>query len=79
MKSKYNPGDVIDNYAPTLTFGGRSFTVSEETCNLGPVEDGSSDCIAGVEGADAVGDVFLQNVYSIYDVGQLRAGFAELA
>ncbi|KAG0706899.1 aspartic peptidase domain-containing protein [Suillus ampliporus] len=77
------PCDIIDDYAPTLTFGGYPFTVSGETFNLGPIEVGSSDCLAGVAGADVdfwvVGDVFLQNVYSIFDMDGLRVGFAELA
>lgn len=77
------PCDTIANYAPTLTFGGHPFTVSGNTFNLGPTEEGSSDCLAGVAGAEdidfwIVGDVFLQNVYSIYDVGRLQVGFAEL-
>ncbi|KAG1843133.1 aspartic peptidase domain-containing protein [Suillus subalutaceus] len=77
------PCDIIDNYAPTLTFGGHPVTVSGDTFNLGPTEERSSDCLAGVAGADVdfwiVGDVFLQNVYSIFDMGELRVGFAELA
>jgi cathepsin D len=76
------PCDIIDNYVPTLTFGGHSFTVSGDTFNLGPVEEGSSNCLAGIAGGDVdfwvVGDVFLQNVYSIFDMGGLRVGFAEL-
>lgn len=77
------PCDKIDNYAPTLTFGGHPFTVSGDTFNLGPIEEGSSDCLAGIAGADVdfwvVGDVFLQNVYSIFDMRGLQVGFAELA
>ncbi|KAG1819974.1 aspartic peptidase domain-containing protein [Suillus variegatus] len=77
------PCDIIEKYAPTLTFGGHPFTVSGDTFNLGPVEVGSSDCVAGIAGSDdvdfwVVGDVFLQNVYSIFDMCKLRVGFAEL-
>lgn len=78
------PCDIIEKYAPTLIFGGHPFTVSGDTFNLGPVEVGSSDCVAGIAGSDdvdfwVVGDVFLQNVYSIFDMCKLRVGFAELA
>lgn len=78
------PCNIIENYAPTLTFGGHPFAVSGDTFNLGPLEEGSSDCLAGIAGAEdidfwIVGDVFLQNVYSIFDMGGLRVGFAELA
>lgn len=78
------PCDTIGSYTPTLTFGGRGFNVSEDTFNLGPESDGSSDCVGGIAGTSSVdfwvvGGVFLQNVYTVFDNGNLRVGFAELA
>lgn len=52
-----------------LTLGGRTFTISAATFNLGQVSSGSADCVGGLiaddsEGFWIIGDVFLQNVYT---------------
>lgn len=78
------PCDTIGSYTPILTFGGRGFSVSEETFNIGPASSGSSDCLGGIAGMSSVdfwviGGVFLQNVYTVFDKGNLQVGFAELA
>ncbi|KAG1747412.1 Asp-domain-containing protein [Suillus lakei] len=79
------PCSTIDSIAPTLTFGSKDFAVSAATFNLGPVSQGSSDCIAGIAGSQGmgdywiVGDVFMQNVYSIFDMGSGLVGFADLS
>ncbi|KAF8553168.1 acid protease [Imleria badia] len=68
-----------------LSFGGTSFPISVSALNLGPVSSGSSDCVSGLVGQDVgssfwiVGDVFLQGVYTAFDVGNTRVGFATLA
>ncbi|KZT25193.1 acid protease [Neolentinus lepideus HHB14362 ss-1] len=75
------------NAIPTigLTFGGRTFDISPETFNLGPVESGSNRCVGGVVGQSSldnfwiVGDVFLRNVYTAFDMGQNQVGFAKLS
>ncbi|KAG2747955.1 acid protease [Suillus brevipes Sb2] len=78
------PCDIIGNYTPTLKFGGQLFPVSESTFNLGPVHENSTDCIAGLTGMPGIGErwiignVFLQNVYTIFDVGNTEVGFAKL-
>ncbi|KAH0838835.1 Asp-domain-containing protein [Lanmaoa asiatica] len=69
----------------SFTFGGTSFTISAATLNIGLVSSGSTDCVSGIVGQDTgfsswiVGDVFLQNVYTTFDFGNNRVGFARLA
>jgi cathepsin D len=68
----------------TLTFGGRQFPISLDTFNLGQVSAGSTNCVGGVVSESGlsfwvVGDVFLQNVYTVFDVGNEQVRFANLA
>ncbi|KIJ14858.1 hypothetical protein PAXINDRAFT_180872 [Paxillus involutus ATCC 200175] len=69
----------------SLTFGGTSFPISADTLNIGQVSPNSSDCVGGIVSQDIgasfwiVGDVFLANVYTAFDVGNSRVGFATLA
>lgn len=73
------------NSAPSvsLTFGGVSFPISASAFNLGQVSSGSSQCVGGIVGSDEdfwiVGDVFMSNVYTVFDYGNSRVGFAKLA
>lgn len=76
------PCDSIPNIS--LTFGGKAFSISADTFNLGQAEQGSSDCVGGIIGQDVgdawiVGDVFLQNVYTSFNVNDETVGFANLA
>ncbi|KAH7914900.1 acid protease [Hygrophoropsis aurantiaca] len=75
-----------DNFPnATMEIGGRSFALSSETFNLGPVKYQSPDCVGGLVASDVLndlwilGDVFLRNTYTIFDVGNTQVGFAELA
>ena len=69
----------------SITIGGRAFTISPTLFNQGVVSVGSTQCVGGVAAAPqtkppirywTLGDVFLQNVYSIYDMGANQVGFA---
>ncbi|KAI0696817.1 aspartic peptidase domain-containing protein [Cytidiella melzeri] len=67
----------------SFTFGGKAFNIAPNLFNLGRVSKGSSLCVGGVVASSSfdfwiVGDVFLQNVYTSYDLGQNRVGFATL-
>ncbi|KZT25187.1 acid protease [Neolentinus lepideus HHB14362 ss-1] len=73
--------------APTvsLKFGGRAFSISPSIFNLGRVSQDSSQCVGGIVDSGMtglqfwiVGDIFLRNVYTVFDVGQSRVGFAPL-
>ncbi|PCH41742.1 acid protease [Wolfiporia cocos MD-104 SS10] len=68
----------------SLTFAGRTFDVSKEDMNLGPVSPGSQDCLSGIMGTDGmqfwiVGDLFMRSYYTVFDMEQNRVGFADLA
>ncbi|KAI0257920.1 hypothetical protein BC834DRAFT_848155 [Gloeopeniophorella convolvens] len=74
------------NTPVSVTFGGKEFKVDPKTFSLGPADQGGSDCVAGLASDDSIGsqfwifgDVFLQNVYTAFDVGKSSVGFAELA
>ncbi|TCD66598.1 hypothetical protein EIP91_001155 [Steccherinum ochraceum] len=71
----------------SLTFGGVSFPIDPTLFNQGTVPGNTDQCLGAVVAAPqtkppqrfwSVGDVFLQTVYSIYDVSQNRVGFATL-
>jgi len=92
--AKYAPqyGDGIYtipcNFNTPISFyvGGKEVKISPASFNLGPVTTGSDTCLAGASWDDSLtgqfwilGDVFLQNVYTAWDVGNKRIGFADLA
>ncbi|KAI0280403.1 acid protease [Russula aff. rugulosa BPL654] len=70
----------------SINVGGKEVRISPATFNLGPVSQGSDLCMAGAAADPTLtgeswilGDVFLQNVYTAWDVGGSRIGFATLA
>lgn len=71
--------------AVSITLGGKSFPLSAETLNQGTMDSSGTICIGAIHGSDEVGDqwilgdVFMRNVYSAFDVENSRVGFAELA
>jgi len=68
-----------------FTIGGTSFKMSKESLDLGPVSLNSADCVGSIVGSDIakdlaiIGTAFLTNVYTSFDVGNKRVGFATLA
>ncbi|KAF9221245.1 acid protease [Gyrodon lividus] len=64
-----------------FAFGDTSFPIS---INTGATFPGSEDCVGAIVGADLgelnwiVGSTFLRNVYTAFDVGNMRVGFAAI-
>ncbi|KAJ7591279.1 acid protease [Mycena floridula] len=76
------PCDAIPDISFTFA-DSRAFTMSPETFNLGSESESSSDCVGSIAAADlgefwVVGDAFMQNVYTSFDVGKKQVGFATL-
>jgi len=76
------------NSVPTVAFswGGKSWSISSDNFNLGPVTQGSSSCVGALSGQDpglgstvwVLGDSFMKNVYTTFDFSQNAVGFATL-
>ncbi|KAF9225048.1 acid protease [Gyrodon lividus] len=81
----YRPGYYTFpcNNVPKVNFtlGGTSFGISAEQFNLGAIFYGSPNCVGAIVATHAisswiVGHAFLANVYTVFDVANMRIGFA---
>jgi len=71
----------------SMKFNGTTFNISPKTYNVGAIVSslGNTTCVGGFgtipthTGFWVIGDVFLRNVYTEFDYGKLRVGFAHLA
>ncbi|KAF8266877.1 acid protease [Lactarius quietus] len=66
----------------SLHFGGTSFVVQNSTFNLGTYNSDPNACVGSFVANDEfglwiLGDVFLENVYTEFDIGNQRLGFAQ--
>lgn len=62
-----------------MKFGSQSYTINPADFNLGPVSSGSSSCVGGVFGGSSdatIGDLFIKNVYTVFNYGTSSVGFA---
>ncbi|KAJ7206535.1 acid protease [Mycena pura] len=71
----------------SFSWGGQDWAISADNLNLGTTADGSSDCVASLAAQDLglgtdvwlLGDAFMKNVYTVFDMDQEAVGFAQLA
>ncbi|KAG1778406.1 aspartic peptidase domain-containing protein [Suillus placidus] len=71
----------------SITLGGKSIPLSADSLNLGPTDSSGNTCFGAIQAMDSLGDQFqwilgdvlMRNVYTIFDVGHARVGFADLA
>ena len=72
---------------PTITFtlGGTEYQLTGADYVLKITQDGETQCLLGIEGADTpndlfiLGDVFIKNFYVHFDFGNSQVGFANAA
>ncbi|KAF9220178.1 acid protease [Gyrodon lividus] len=75
--------NVIPSLSVSFTFGGTPFPISAESLILARVDSNSNDCIGTIIAGGfpfwVIGTIFLNQVYTVFDVANARVGFATLA
>jgi cathepsin D len=69
----------------SFTIAGKDFPMTD-SLNFGPIQEGSTECVGSII-ADAnigsqfwiLGDAFMTNYYTVFDLGNSQVGFANLA
>jgi hypothetical protein len=77
-----------DENFPSIAFNisDTSMLLPSTSFKLGPVQFGLKECVGGIVGAPTtdltwqwlLGDIFLENYYTIFDYANLKIGFANL-
>ncbi|CAK5266672.1 unnamed protein product [Mycena citricolor] len=70
----------------SINYGGKDWTISSANLNLGRTSSGSSSCVSSLAAQDLglgsrvflLGDSFMKNQYTVFDVDRNAVGFASL-
>jgi hypothetical protein len=69
----------------SFTLGGQDFPMTPESFDAGPDPSGDDGCIGAIRATNTgnpfwvLGDAFMTNYYTVFDVGSSQIGFAALA
>ena len=82
---KSDCSNIDDLPTVTLTLGGQEYQLTSADYVLKVTQDGETQCMLGIQGADTpenlfiLGDVFIKNFYVHFDYANSRVGFAPAA